>query len=399
MGPVKKMRALFALVGVAAIDNGRGRTPPMGWRSWNLFGSNVNQTLMESVMDAMVDRSRLVDGEPTSLLDLGYSDVGLDDNWQLCGDYDGYTYHERSLFPVVNRERFWDFEKMTRKAHDLGLTAGWYLNNCICSDTCGDEDCYRGDAAALFEFGFDSVKLDGCGAQTNLDLWASLLDNQIMIENCHWGNTVPNATWCPFNFYRTSGDVRASYESVLKNLNTTWEFASKNLSYPGCWAYPDMLEVGCSDGPGGTADEGLSWEETRTHFSAWAVVSSPLTLSLDVTNATIMDTYWDIIANPDIIAVNQAYYGHSGSPFLVGQLWQYLYKPVDATSTAVLLLNSDTEPRNLTLAFDTVPGLAKSSSYVVRDLFQRKNIGIFNTSYTAVVEAHDVAFLLLSAPH
>ena len=32
-------------------------------------------------MDAMVDRSRLVDGFPTSLLDLGYVHVGLDGGW------------------------------------------------------------------------------------------------------------------------------------------------------------------------------------------------------------------------------------------------------------------------------------------------------------------------------
>ena len=34
---------------------------------------------MESIMDAMVARSRTVNGVPTSLADLGYADVGLDD--------------------------------------------------------------------------------------------------------------------------------------------------------------------------------------------------------------------------------------------------------------------------------------------------------------------------------
>jgi len=42
---------------------------------------------------------------------------------------------------------------------------------------------------------------------------------------------------------RTSGDVRASYGSIVGNLLTTVEWAQKNLSKPGCWAYPDMLEV------------------------------------------------------------------------------------------------------------------------------------------------------------
>jgi hypothetical protein len=64
-----------------------------------------------------------------------------------------------------------------------------------------------------------------------------------MIENCHWGRTVPNATWCPFNMYRTSGDVRASYGSVLLNLQTTVKFAEAGNSRPGCWAYPDSARL------------------------------------------------------------------------------------------------------------------------------------------------------------
>ena len=32
--------------------------------------------------------------------------------------------------------------------------------------------------------------------------------------------------------------------SVVGNLQTTTEWAQKNLSRPGCWGYPDMLEVG-----------------------------------------------------------------------------------------------------------------------------------------------------------
>ena len=50
----------------------------------NQFQCDVNQTLMESIYDALVDRSRTVDGVPTSLWDLGYRGAGLDDCWQLC---------------------------------------------------------------------------------------------------------------------------------------------------------------------------------------------------------------------------------------------------------------------------------------------------------------------------
>ena len=83
---------------VGAINNGLGIKPPMGWRSWNLFGANVDQALMENIMVGMTRRTRTVDGNPTSLLDLGYKTVGLDDNWQLCGKYGllHFTYHNTS---------------------------------------------------------------------------------------------------------------------------------------------------------------------------------------------------------------------------------------------------------------------------------------------------------------
>jgi hypothetical protein len=161
-----------------ALKNGFG--PRAG--SWNLYGNNVDQGLITSIMDGMVKRTRLVDGKPTSLCDLvrsfhadstslrqerhavrvqGYCDVGLDDNWQSCGDKraaPGMNYHDgvyacahvcvarvtraecvrhsgaemRSCVsavqgnPIVNLAVFPSFKNMTNHAHKLGLTAGWY---------------------------------------------------------------------------------------------------------------------------------------------------------------------------------------------------------------------------------------------------------------------------------
>jgi hypothetical protein len=65
-------------------------------------------------------------GVPTSLQDLGYSDVGLDDAWQLCGSYtsEAYTYHDETGAPVIDYTKFPDFKALTDHAHSLGLTAG-----------------------------------------------------------------------------------------------------------------------------------------------------------------------------------------------------------------------------------------------------------------------------------
>ena len=67
-----------------AAEDGVARLPPMGWRSWNFFACEISQSLFERQIDALADRSRKVDGTPTSLADLGFNSVGIDDCWQDC---------------------------------------------------------------------------------------------------------------------------------------------------------------------------------------------------------------------------------------------------------------------------------------------------------------------------
>lgn len=74
----------------------------------------------------------------------------------------------------------------------------------------------------------------------DLGKWANFFNatgKSILIENCHWGNTLPTATECPYNYFRSSSDIRASYDVVMHNLMTVPPIAAKKLSRPGCWAY------------------------------------------------------------------------------------------------------------------------------------------------------------------
>ena len=36
------------------------------------------------MIDMLVDKSRTVDGQPTSLKDLGYDMIGIDEGWEVC---------------------------------------------------------------------------------------------------------------------------------------------------------------------------------------------------------------------------------------------------------------------------------------------------------------------------
>lgn len=205
---------------------------------------------------------------------------------------------------------------------------GRYHNNCRCHDHCTSPVCFAADVNATLALGFDSVKIDGCGAEEDVALWDALFNHSIrvmqgsktaggqpgmLIENCHNGlytkDFGPPSAWpgdhnypwsqngsagynlrnipyrdekdelrCPFHVYRSSTDIRAIWGSVLVNLNTIPALADARLSGPGCWAYPDMLEIGVSPawrswhdcGPHQNQTcTGLTPTEARSHFAAW----------------------------------------------------------------------------------------------------------------------------------
>ena len=92
---------------------------------------------MQRIMDGMVSKKRKVDGVPTSLCDLGYCDVGLDDNWQDCKGGHQYHYHDDAGIPIINRERFPDMITMTSHAHQLLVSQQiFFLDTNVATDAC-----------------------------------------------------------------------------------------------------------------------------------------------------------------------------------------------------------------------------------------------------------------------
>ena len=164
----------------------------MGWRSWNAFGNRITQDMMLDAARAMVAKNRTVIGHDgkVSLLDLGYSSVGVDEGWEGCGQGVNGTQHDSTGLPTIDAN-FPDTAAMVREIHALGLSAGWYLNGCKCGERTEHLINYQGDITDLHKFGFDGVKIDGCGRQRNQTLYAQLMKQSgknYTIENCHWGD-------------------------------------------------------------------------------------------------------------------------------------------------------------------------------------------------------------------
>lgn len=424
-------------------DNGVGRSPPMGWRNWNYFRGKISQSIMEMQMNAMVNRSRpviLPNGSTPimSLRDIGYIHAGLDDNWQHChagvhgpGPYPG-GFHNASGWPLVNTTTFPDMKAMVDHGHILGLKVGWYDNNCICgegSSRLTEEQVQRdvaGNVAFIDWAGFDGLKADGCGAGRNMTRLAQLLNETgrpVLIENCHYnkvepGQPMPSGAFpdpkgrifpywkdnitggeliCPENTFRASYDIRNSWSSWFSNLGTLTRYQDPvyPISQPGCWAYADMLMVGVGattfepdDGPPASVTE---W---RSHFGAWAVVSSPLILSFDMANTTTMDSVWPIITNVEAIAVNQIWAGHPGRQVAANQTLQVWAKNLSASAQAVYVVNMSPSPINYIVDV-TEFGLPKTTT-VVRNIWTHKTESAVAGLYAINrLQSHDSAFIVL----
>lgn len=230
---VRAALAWAGLLQAAADENGRARLPPMGWRSWNCYAADIDQIKISSQIDALVAK-RNVAGERSSgrvgvsLLDLGYDSIGIDEGWEGCGRGVNGSVHYLNGTPAVDERRFPDIAELVRYGQSKGVKMGFYLNGCGCNERVEREVNYEGDVAATVGWGFDGVKIDSCGAQTNMTNYNRLFHRTgraIVVENCHQGRNIPDGGnpgqmgkgWCPYNLFRTSGDIVNLWDRVVSS--------------------------------------------------------------------------------------------------------------------------------------------------------------------------------------
>jgi len=397
--------AIVLLPVLYALDNGLAQTPPMGWRSWNCYHLDVTDTEIRKIIDAVAAKTRKVDGVPTSLLELGYEHVGVDDGWQACGTGYKKSYHAEDGTPLVNKTKFPDLRALVSYAHGKGVKPGWYDINCHCLDeyTLHDDKAwaqkaYAGDAKLVLDAGFDGLKIDNCGDDDGAGFVGRLKNinasgRAILIENSDQGHghgpprgLPTDRDWCPMNFFRTDGDIGPDFGNVMSKLQHTIPFQNLTapISRPGCWAYPDMLEVGNIGGS-------LAVIESRTHFGAWCVVSSPLILGLDILDNKRVDSIWDIISNKEAIAVNQAWAGHPGR--LVKEVsgsWQIWAKVLPKGDQAVLVYNWGSKSIDVSIALKDLDLPEKCTA---RDIWNHKDVGTIQRTWNVkALSKHDSLF-------
>jgi alpha-galactosidase len=307
--------------------NSLGSTPLRGVRTWNSVREEINQTFVASLVEGLL--APIAGDAALTLISAGYSDVGVDDGWELCGAGVNGSYHDPQGRPIVNASRFPDFAALSAYARASNVTTSWYGNACGCSkgEHALSQPHYEQDAAALVQYGFSGLKVDGCGNEPNMTAWAAALNATgvpLLLENCNDGSPFrptkrPDGSIdCPYNLFRTSIDGAPNFRSTMWNVLQTLPFLE--VSSPGCFAYSDMLTIGSPvaamfDNPAFVENCGgkrLSQAEARAQFSAFAVLSSPLVLGFDVGNATERALWGPIVTHGPTLAINAAWDGEAG---------------------------------------------------------------------------------------
>jgi hypothetical protein len=131
-----------------------------------------SQDNVKASIDALTAKLWTINGvKNVSLAEVGYASAGIDEGWEGCGEGVNGTQHDAQGNPVAN-SKFPDIPGLVKYGHDAGLKMGWYQNGCACGERHALMQNYEGDVRLLHDYGFDGVKLDGCGgAPAGLEPW------------------------------------------------------------------------------------------------------------------------------------------------------------------------------------------------------------------------------------
>jgi alpha-galactosidase len=357
-------------------DNGLARTPPMGWNSWNKFAENVDDKTVREIADALV---------ATGLRDAGYVYVNIDDGWQGVRDSHGV---------LQPNPKFPDMARLAQYVHSKGLKLGIYSSPGpkSCAGLSGSYGHVAQNARTWAAWGIDYLKYDLCSGEAFYRTYEGVravyqqmgaalqaTGRPIVFSLCEYGR-FDVGVWARKvggNLWRTTGDISDDY-ATMAAIGFDRTAPAQNAG-PGGWNDPDMLEIG---------NEGMSADEYRTHMSLWALLAAPLLLGNDVRNMTPQTQA--ILANPEVIAVDQDPLGRQAQRALRNGTTEVWIKALADGSSAVGLFNRSMAPATVSVEWSEL-GLGLDP--LLRDLWQRADDPHRGNRFSAEIPAHGVILL------
>lgn len=375
--------ALCALISLGLWAQ-KGKTPIMGWSSWNNFRVNINEQLIREQADAMVS---------SGMVKAGYRYVNIDDGYFGGRDAQGYLFADGIKFPS-------GMKVLADYIHRKGLKAGIYTD--AGSNTCGSiwDNDKNGIGVGLYghikqdcnqffnQWGYDFLKVDWCGGeQQKLEEKTEYLRiikevrsirKDIVFNLCRW--QFPGE-WAitEADSWRISGDITATWGSICHIIDLNTDLAK--YASPGHYNDMDMLQVG----------RGMTYDEDKSHFSMWCMMLSPLLAGNDL--RTMSKETIEIFTNREMIAIHQDEACIQAERKLKEGSVEVWVKPLGKAAKkefAVAVLNRGDNPAAYTLSFANlgINGVPKA-----RDVWQHKNVSVINGKLSLDLPKHGIVVL------
>jgi hypothetical protein len=401
--------------------------PYMGWSSYSMQVYSGNSKWITG--DQLIKQS---DAMHTKLQRYGYDYINVDAGWNDGVDANGRPKPSATLYPQ-------GLQKVIDHVHANGQKFGLYMIPGISPDVynaslpiAGASGCTTHDIAAqplrpsdYWHIGYKIDFSKPCAQQyinSIVDLFAGWGVNFVKFDSVTPGSGVSDLSL-------DARDDVAAWSSALKAHNIWFELSwALDPKYADLWRskangwriewdvecycandaltkwdniarlFPDLVTWWRNGGNGGWNDldsldvgngtmDGLTRDERQTAMTLWAISAAPIYLGNDLTN---LDSYGlSLLTNPEVIAVDQA--GTPARPVSTTTQQPVWYALNADGSYTVALFNLGRTEKDITANWSD---LGLTGAATVRDLWTHKDLGRFQTGFTAaVVPIHGVRLL------
>ncbi|HTT64635.1 MAG TPA: glycoside hydrolase family 27 protein [Bryobacteraceae bacterium] len=430
---------LIAFVPPASAE-GVAVTPPMGWNSWDCYGTTVTEAEVKANAGYMA-RHLKQHGWQYVVVDIQWSEPnarahGYRPGAQLSMDAYGRLIPAVNRFPSAADGR--GFKPLADYIHGLGLRFGIHIMRGIprqavkanlpvfesraraagiadTSSVCpwntdmygvdlsrpGAQDYYDSILKLYAGWGVDYIKADDIARpahreeiaalhrailKTGRPIVLSLSPGPAMIRDVAF--LQENA-----NMWRISDDFWDDWKALRLNfiLMSIWS----GMGRPGAWPDPDMLPLGRIGIRAERGDDRMTrftHDEQRTLISLWSIAQAPLMFGGDLPSNDAFTL--SLIDNDEVLAVDQR--GAHGGAFAEGGdsvVWTADTPRADEKYLAVFNVG-EARPIETRVAWGA---LKLPEKCVVRDLWDRRDIATADGGYTFHVRPHASGLYLVKA--
>ena len=416
--------------------------PPLGWNSWDSFATTVTEAQAKAQTDVMAQ----------SLKRYGWQYIVVDIQWYEP-EAKGYDYRKDATLTMDQWGRLWPatnrfpssakgigFKALGEYIHDKGLKFGIHLMRGIPrqavtqntavkgtsyrasdiadkSSTCSwNTDMYGVDMSKpgaqayydsvfdlLAHWGVDFVKVDDISRpyhRAEIEAIRKAIDRtgRHIVLSLSPGETPLSAgshVSEHANMWRVSDDFWDNWPALLEQferLRNWTEFRG-----PGHFPDADMLPLGRIDM--GRRTTRFTEDEQYTLLTLWCIARSPLIIGGDLTKTN--DLPLSLLTNEEVIAVDQESSGNR-QLFRENGVIAWVADVPHSRDKYLAVFNTNDSPRttaseslkvNIKLA-----DLGCAGACQVRDLWRKKDLGVFKGEFTTVINWHGAGLYRVSGP-